>query len=107
MSQISDLQVQLAEALDRLVMAGVDGQRGAEEAVQPHYSNVNYTHADFDQAAAAAETADPEAIALAVQHSPQADEGGQQPIRRFGQKIGRNDPCPCGSGKKSKKCCGK
>jgi hypothetical protein len=26
---------------------------------------------------------------------------------RFGKKIGRNDPCPCGSGKKFKKCCGK
>ena len=24
-----------------------------------------------------------------------------------GQKIGRNDPCPCGSGKKYKNCCGK
>jgi uncharacterized protein YecA (UPF0149 family) len=23
------------------------------------------------------------------------------------QKVGRNDPCPCGSGKKFKKCCGK
>jgi SEC-C motif-containing protein len=27
--------------------------------------------------------------------------------RREGPKIGRNDPCPCGSGKKYKKCCGK
>ncbi|MCF8011487.1 MAG: preprotein translocase subunit SecA [Clostridiales bacterium] len=26
---------------------------------------------------------------------------------RKGQKVGRNDPCPCGSGKKYKKCCGK
>ena len=26
---------------------------------------------------------------------------------RVEQKIGRNDPCPCGSGKKYKKCCGK
>jgi preprotein translocase subunit SecA len=26
--------------------------------------------------------------------------------RRVGEKIGRNDPCPCGSGKKYKKCCG-
>jgi preprotein translocase subunit SecA len=25
---------------------------------------------------------------------------------RKGEKIGRNDPCPCGSGKKYKKCCG-
>jgi len=30
----------------------------------------------------------------------------QQPIVRAGPKIGRNDPCPCGSGKKFKKCCG-
>jgi SEC-C motif-containing protein len=28
------------------------------------------------------------------------------PIRRTEPKIGRNDPCPCGSGKKHKKCCG-
>jgi preprotein translocase subunit SecA len=25
---------------------------------------------------------------------------------RSGKKVGRNDPCPCGSGKKFKKCCG-
>jgi preprotein translocase subunit SecA len=29
----------------------------------------------------------------------------QQPVVK-GQKVGRNDPCPCGSGKKYKKCCG-
>ncbi|HEY3313943.1 MAG TPA: SEC-C metal-binding domain-containing protein, partial [Bacillota bacterium] len=33
-------------------------------------------------------------------------EGPQQPIV-VGKKPGRNDPCPCGSGKKYKKCCGK
>lgn len=27
-------------------------------------------------------------------------------VQREGPKIGRNDPCPCGSGKKYKKCCG-
>ena len=30
-----------------------------------------------------------------------------EPIRNEGPKIGRNDPCPCGSGKKYKNCCGK
>jgi preprotein translocase subunit SecA len=30
-----------------------------------------------------------------------------EPIRNLGQKVGRNDPCPCGSGKKFKNCCGK
>ncbi len=29
-----------------------------------------------------------------------------EPIRREEPKVGRNDPCPCGSGKKYKKCCG-
>ncbi len=31
----------------------------------------------------------------------------KKPIRRVQKKVGRNDPCPCGSGKKYKKCCGK
>ncbi|MCK4402026.1 SEC-C domain-containing protein, partial [bacterium] len=29
-----------------------------------------------------------------------------EPYKREGKKIGRNEPCPCGSGKKYKKCCG-
>jgi len=35
-------------------------------------------------------------------HAPQ-----QATALRQGPKVGRNDPCPCGSGKKYKKCCGK
>jgi len=37
------------------------------------------------------------------------DKGGvrKEPVKRSGQKIGRNAPCPCGSGKKFKKCCGR
>ncbi|MCR4419747.1 MAG: preprotein translocase subunit SecA [Clostridia bacterium] len=35
-----------------------------------------------------------------------AEPAPQQPVRR-GPKVGRNDPCPCGSGKKYKKCCGR
>src|SRR5699024_6185941 len=34
------------------------------------------------------------------------DSGVKEPIKK-GKKIGRNDPCPCGSGKKYKHCCGK
>ena len=29
----------------------------------------------------------------------------KRPVKK-GEKVGRNDPCPCGSGKKYKKCCG-
>ena len=31
---------------------------------------------------------------------------GLRPVRLEGPKVGRNEPCPCGSGKKFKKCCG-
>jgi len=36
-------------------------------------------------------------------------DGDDKPktVKRKGQKVGRNDPCPCGSGKKYKKCCGR
>jgi preprotein translocase subunit SecA len=34
-------------------------------------------------------------------------EGGKKPVRRSKEKVGRNQPCPCGSGRKYKKCCGK
>jgi len=33
------------------------------------------------------------------------DGQAPQPVRRVGPKVGRNEPCPCGSGKKYKKCC--
>ena len=36
-----------------------------------------------------------------------ADDQPKQPAVRDDERIGRNDPCPCGSGKKYKKCCGK
>jgi preprotein translocase subunit SecA len=37
-----------------------------------------------------------------------SQEGAEEaaPVRREGEKLGRNQPCPCGSGKKYKKCCG-
>jgi len=36
-----------------------------------------------------------------------SQRGKAKPVKRQGQKVGRNDPCPCGSGKKYKKCCGR
>jgi len=34
-------------------------------------------------------------------------DAGPPPIRSESDRVGRNDPCPCGSGKKYKKCCGR
>ncbi len=37
----------------------------------------------------------------------ETEEKKKKPVRRTEKKVGRNDPCPCGSGKKYKKCCGR
>ena len=41
----------------------------------------------------------------AIAASQQTGEKKREPVRNVGKKVGRNDPCPCGSGKKFKACC--
>ena len=71
-----------------------------------------YVHESISgfEAAAAAALAGPVSATAQI-----GEEGFEQtehskpsitPIRRDAPKVGRNDPCPCGSGKKYKKCCG-
>jgi preprotein translocase subunit SecA len=49
-----------------------------------------------------------EAVAVGQAVDPKAETSGHQPIvRTEGERIGRNDPCPCGSGKKFKQCHGR
>jgi preprotein translocase subunit SecA len=67
-----------------------------EEA--PVVTNVRYQHADYEEALAAVATDDERQPAPAPAHAP---------FVRGGEKIGRNDPCPCGSGKKYKQCHGR
>ncbi|NCX94194.1 MAG: zinc chelation protein SecC [Gammaproteobacteria bacterium] len=38
-------------------------------------------------------------------HHPGCSHYPNEPYVRQGEKVGRNDPCPCGSGFKYKKCC--
>ena len=39
-------------------------------------------------------------------HGPHCNHGHQEPVRNPLKEVGRNDPCPCGSQKKFKKCHG-
>jgi preprotein translocase subunit SecA len=64
----------------------------AEAAPAP--GNVQYHHADYE-----------EALGQSPEDQPTDEE--HKPFVRTGQKVGRNDPCPCGSGKKYKQCHGK
>jgi preprotein translocase subunit SecA len=69
----------------------------AVEEVPAPVSNVKYQHADYDEALAAGPGNGNGDTAVAV----------APPFVRAGQKVGRNDPCPCGSGKKYKHCHGR
>jgi preprotein translocase subunit SecA len=80
----------------------------SEESIEvpdsaPALENVSYQHAD---PAASASAEDPAAEALAPSREGEGDSS-KQPFVRYGDKIGRNDPCPCGSGKKYKQCHGR
>lgn len=71
------------------VQIRAESQLEAAEA-PPEVDNVQYHHADYDEALGSA---------AAKPTTPQPAEAGP--------KVGRNDPCPCGSGKKYKHCHGK
>ncbi|HSH56827.1 MAG TPA: SEC-C metal-binding domain-containing protein, partial [Halomonas sp.] len=58
-----------------------------------------------EKATAASRHASPDATTGEQEETAPTTEG--RPVRREGPKVGRNDPCPCGSGKKYKQCCGK
>ena len=76
--------------------------RSAEElevAEEPEVPvNVQYQHADFAEPPEATEFQEEGEVAVAEK---------PRPFVREGQKVGRNDPCPCGSGRKYKHCHGK
>jgi preprotein translocase subunit SecA len=63
-----------------------------EQMSQPHLENVHYQHRDFNPALA------PEELLAPIDDDQQSSGMA---------KVGRNDPCPCGSGKKFKQCHGK
>jgi preprotein translocase subunit SecA len=79
------------EVTRTLFTVQIRSQEDVEEtAPRADLQNVQYQHSEFDEAPAGGD----------------AEPVAQQPAES-GPKIGRNDPCPCGSGKKYKQCHGK
>ncbi|HEV2612096.1 MAG TPA: preprotein translocase subunit SecA [Noviherbaspirillum sp.] len=69
-----------------------------QQLAQSHVENLHFQHADFNPDAAPEELLAPAAEV--------GDTRSQQQLNAL-PKVGRNDPCPCGSGKKYKQCHGK
>ena len=95
------------DAIRLLMTVRVQTQEQVEqaemEAAQQHMQNVQYQHAAYDEIAA------PETDSDATTAASSAQAAGDHPgtVRNLMPKVGRNDPCPCGSGKKYKQCHGK
>lgn len=80
-----------------------EAEAAEREAEQAHVQNVQYHHSGYDEA-----LAEPASGKRASTGTAEHDTAsGQAPVRNAGQKVGRNEPCPCGSGKKFKHCHGK
>ena len=97
--------------------AAVEAAQRQQEKQQEQAASFEYRHADADsaydqaeeEALAAAAGGGSAGGAVATAARPQAAEAAvpEQPFVRDGRKVGRNEPCPCGSGKKFKQCHGK
>ncbi|MEW6611293.1 MAG: preprotein translocase subunit SecA [Pseudomonadota bacterium] len=88
---IRRVKTEVIEIVSRLHVAAEQDVAAFEEQ-RPHPAEVQYQHPSFAEAAGGVE---------------EGPEMRPQPIVREGQKVGRNEPCPCGSGKKYKHCCGR
>jgi preprotein translocase subunit SecA len=76
------------------MMVQIRSEADVEAVEKPaELENVRYQHADYDEALA--------------NDAGEGEAAKAEPFERAGVKVGRNDPCPCGSGKKYKQCHGR
>lgn len=83
----SHVKIQSREELEEI-------ERQRKEELDQQLGNAKTEHADASAVSNEGGVEEPE-----VQK--------QEPVTRDGRKVGRNEPCPCGSGKKFKQCHGK
>ena len=92
------------ETLKRIFRTNIQQSEQKPTAPQPMPGNLKMRH---DESAGMGFTAPPQGAHQGAQPRAVAGNPGQSQPITVGEKTGRNEPCPCGSGKKYKKCCGK
>ncbi len=78
----------------------------SREQLQSMLQNANMSHSELNAYLHAQEMMEQNAMEHPMPPEAMGDAPKQRPVS-VQPKVGRNDPCPCGSGKKYKKCCGK
>jgi preprotein translocase subunit SecA len=94
---LESIKSEVSKILMMVQVRSAEELAAVEEPEAPR--NVQYQHAEYAGGGDTAVEAQPEGD-VAVAERP-------QPFVRPGQKVGRNDPCPCGSGRKYKQCHGR
>ena len=102
-SMLADLNNKAISSLMRGQIPTQEGNPEVSRAQEERRQRQRYNEGRGQDAVAAAAAAQRQAGMSASQ----AGRGPVAPIRNEGPKIGRNDPCPCGSGKKYKNCHGR
>jgi preprotein translocase subunit SecA len=97
---LNNIKYETVRFLSHIQVASEDEMRKLEEQRRLEQEGREYQHADSKSLTSEDSSTGGQKAA------PQAKQA-QQPQQRQGPKVGRNDPCPCGSGKKYKQCCGK
>jgi len=99
---LDSVRNEVTRILMTVQIRGEEDVAAVEEPVE--LRNVSYQHAEYDSTLAPEAEEDQGAggTEATVAAAPKA-----QPFVRQGGKVGRNDPCPCGSGKKYKQCHGR
>ena len=106
---VNSVKLELVQTVSRLhvpteaEVAAMEAQRAAEaQSMSMQYEHGEVSGADdFDN-----ESLSPEQAEQAISATQRPTEAPVQPFVREGEKVGRNDPCPCGSGRKYKQCHG-
>jgi preprotein translocase subunit SecA len=91
------IKTEVTKVLMTVQIRSAEALEAVEEPELPR--NMQYQHAEAGS--------DGETAVEVVEDADVAVDDKTQPFVRPGQKVGRNDPCPCGSGKKYKQCHGK
>ncbi len=102
MSRVFKVRIQLSP----------EAQEARRRAAMQNQRNMNAQHSEAENITQQARPASSMNGALARRQAAgsitaQHTQGQSITVRRSSPKIGRNDPCPCGSGKKYKNCCGR
>ncbi|HSY25265.1 MAG TPA: SEC-C metal-binding domain-containing protein, partial [Polyangiaceae bacterium] len=91
-SKLFKVQVRRENEIERIEREDAEKHAQQQRAMQTFHGGENAQGEDEGPPRPAARAAQPRVV--------------QPPVRREGPKVGRNDPCPCGSGQKFKKCHG-